>query len=98
MAAFLPGSFKVVERSQAIEGADMNSVFTLLIPVDYLLFAGQDLFPHFQIRAIVLEPWASGAMLKEPKGGLTSKLQHADIFGDSSCHTILLQAKLGNDL
>jgi hypothetical protein len=98
MGTVLPAAFKVVQRRQAIEGGNRNSVFALLIPVDDSLLTRQDLFAQCQVRAIVSEPWASGAMLKKPKGGLTFKLQHTDIFWNSSSHTILLQAKASTGL
>jgi hypothetical protein len=44
MPTFFPAALKVVQRRQAIEGADGNGVFTPLIPIDDFLFARQDLF------------------------------------------------------
>jgi hypothetical protein len=98
MGTFLPATFKVVQRRHAIEGGDRDGVFAKLIPVGDSLLTRQHLFAQCQVWAIVSEPWAFRAMLKKSKGGLTFKLQHTDIFSNSSGHTVLLQEKVGNNL
>jgi len=74
MAAFFAAALKVVERCQAVEGADVDGIFGLLIPVSDFLLATKDLFAYSQVRAIISEACAPGAMLKKPQGSLASKL------------------------